>query len=219
MSVKELTKHWYVKSASVVNKLLDEFLPREVVALPPRSAGWFLVGLSWPVWAANYYEGLVAETIRLVKFNNRFDLIGQLVPPVLPSALPAKLVSPAGPVWWVPVPQSRQRFAERGFNQSALIALELSRRFGGEVVELLGKRSGGQAQHFRGALERRHLQQFFALTANVGSITKKGKSVVVLVDDVVTTGATLAECRRVLAEAGVKVGGAVVLAFTPKKPP
>jgi predicted amidophosphoribosyltransferase len=79
------------------------------------------------------------------------------------------------------------------------------------------------------ALRRRGRAHQAGLGASGRSVNRRGSmhlvggpppaSACLLVDDVLTTGATLEECRRVLAEAGHDVRGALVLAATPGRPP
>ena len=112
--------------------------------------------------------------------------------PVDPYDLPGALV---------PVPLHRSRLRSRGYDQ----ALELSRALARGLrlplrANALRRRRATHAQTELGAIERKHnvrgafwLQPGAVLPAHVA-----------LVDDVMTTGATLAECARVLLAAGVQ---------------
>lgn len=100
------------------------------------------------------------------------------------------------------VPISPERYRERGYNQSELLARALSRRSGIPYRPLLARRSG---EHQLGLSRSERLRQvggvFYTLSGRVASR-------VLVADDVVTTGATLNECARVLRVAGVsKVWG------------
>ncbi|CAO3414589.1 ComF family protein [Azospirillum doebereinerae] len=100
----------------------------------------------------------------------------------------------------VPVPLHWSRLFRRRYNQAALLAQALSKRSGVPTVpDLLVRRRATPTQ---GGLDRkgrhRNVKGAFRLR---GGQSVDGKRVV-LVDDVLTTGATLAECARVLTRAG-----------------
>lgn len=98
----------------------------------------------------------------------------------------------------VPVPLHRKRYAERGFNQAALIAAVLGRVLGRPVMSLLRRKHATTPQVMQTRLGR---MQNVADAFSVRSDTPVPATLVV-VDDVTTTGATLAACARVLMAAG-----------------
>ena len=109
-----------------------------------------------------------------------------------------------------PVPLHRWRLFHRRYNQSALLALEVGRLTGIQVaVDLLERRRHTPIQ---GGLDRSgretNVKGAFAVAR---PLSVQGKSVL-LVDDVMTTGATLAECARVLARAGARAVDVLALA-------
>lgn len=102
----------------------------------------------------------------------------------------------------VPVPLHRWRLFRRRYNQAALLALAVGRATGVRVVpDLLVRRRQTPTQ---GGLDRdgrrRNVAGAFALGRG-GTAAVTGRRVV-LVDDVLTTGATVSECARVLLRAG-----------------
>ena len=102
----------------------------------------------------------------------------------------------------VPVPLVATRLRERGFNQSADFAAALAARTGRPVrADWLVRRRGGPALAGR-ARETRARAIHGAFAAGPGLAAAEDASIV-LVDDVVTTGATTADCHR-----GLRAGGA-----------
>jgi ComF family protein len=119
-----------------------------------------------------------------------------------------RVPAPAGGSVLVPVPLGPARLRERGFNQSALLARELGRRWGLPVADALARVREGPDQ--RGApRSARTRQAAGAFAARPGLAAPR---TAVLVDDVHTTGATLAACARALRRAGVERVGAVCVA-------
>lgn len=97
----------------------------------------------------------------------------------------------------VPVPLHRARMHARGFNQAA----ELARHLGPPVAHALRRvRRTGSQTDLPAARRHANVRGAFALR---GRVDVSG-AVVVLVDDVSTTGATLDACARTLLEAGAR---------------
>ena len=108
----------------------------------------------------------------------------------------------------VPVPSPARRRRARGFCHAALLAEALGQRAGLPVLELLERVGSTDRQVGRARSQRlRTPPRFAALRAGIGPV--------VLVDDVVTTGATLTACARALREAGCSCEGALAYARTP----
>jgi ComF family protein len=104
---------------------------------------------------------------------------------------------------FVPVPIHWRRRWQRGFNQSDWICQALAREYGCPVRRLLWRRCHRRPQVGLGRADRqRNVEGAFALIPNL-FLKKIAKDVpIYLVDDVLTTGATLNECAKVLARAG-----------------
>jgi len=100
----------------------------------------------------------------------------------------------------VPVPLSPQRQRERGYNQAALLARELSRRLGLPLAEGLLRRirAGPPQARSVDVEERRHN----VLGAFVADPQGAADGHFLLIDDVMTSGATLNACAQALREAG-----------------
>ena len=95
------------------------------------------------------------------------------------------------------VPRGRKAVLEYGFDQSELIAAKLSERCGIEVVRAIKRRRGGKVQKKLSASERvRNARKLFEKNdADIERI--KGKNVILL-DDIVTSGASMSACARIL---------------------
>jgi ComF family protein len=97
----------------------------------------------------------------------------------------------------VPVPTTAKRTRHRGYNQAALLAHALAVHTGRDARELLHRLSGNRTQtDLQPAARAANVAGAFAPAASVVGMH------IILVDDVLTTGATAAECARVLADAG-----------------
>lgn len=120
------------------------------------------------------------------------------------SAMMAKLVDPA---WLADVqavtfiPDSSAARRRRGFDHSQLLAMSLARRLGKSCLGLLA-RPHAEDQRALGRKDRMR-NMAGALCANPAAKGRMPKSVI-LVDDVITTGATLFAASQVLAKAGVE---------------
>jgi len=109
----------------------------------------------------------------------------------------------------VPVPASPDRIRERGYDQASLLAAAAGRRLGMPVVPALERARSTSAQASLDHDSRvRNLQGAF----RVRDAPRVAGRWVVLVDDVVTTGATLAACGELLLEAGAAAVSAIAVA-------
>ncbi|GAA6141550.1 hypothetical protein NBRC116584_13680 [Hydrogenophaga sp. 5NK40-0174] len=122
----------------------------------------------------------------------------------------------------VPVPTSRQRLAQRGYNQSWLIAKALASRYarsgprridGPVLVAGLESKRDTPAQHQLGRKQRLgNLKNAFALTqAMKAQLVTNPQARLVLIDDVSTTGTTLEAAAQALRQAGATSVSALVV--------
>lgn len=101
------------------------------------------------------------------------------------------------------VPRSRRTRALYGFDQSERICKELSAFCGIELVSVIRRKRGGKPQKMLSAGERRKNIQSL-LYADEKEREKVKDKLVVLLDDVVTTGASMSACIHILKECGAR---------------
>lgn len=147
------------------------------------------------------YDPPVPEAVRALKDSRR-----RAVAHPLAGLIARTVPRPADGAVLVPVPLAPARMAERGFNQAALIARGLAAAWDLPVGDCLARGDGAARQRGSGAARRR--QQVAGAFIAPGPVPLHA----VLVDDVVTTGATLTAAARALRAAGCARVGAVSLA-------
>lgn len=159
------------------------------------------------VWAAFAYEGPARALVRGLKFRGALRLAETLAAQIVASAPPRLL---EGGVL-VPVPLHRARLRRRGFNQAERLAAALAHRTGFRVADCLERSGPDRTQVGRPRNDR--------LAGLTGQVHARPGALVpghaLLVDDVVTTGATLAACAAALRAAGSRRVGAIAYARTP----
>ena len=156
-----------------------------------------------PTWAPVAYAGPARALVGALKFRGATAVAHTMAAQIAANA-PRSMLEGA----LLPVPLHPRRLRRRGYNQAALIAEALSLRTGLEVADCLRRSGSAATQVGRDRRERR--------LGPAGSIELRtavpGR--VMLVDDVATTGATLAACAAVLRAAGSLEVGALVFART-----
>ncbi len=99
------------------------------------------------------------------------------------------------------VPLHKARKRERGFNQAEVFAREISSLTGIKYIEVLKKTKKNKVQHELNLSERtENVKDVYAVT---NSEILKDKTVIIC-DDILTSGNTMAECAKVIFEAGAK---------------
>lgn len=158
--------------------------------------------------AAVRYEDVAREALHAFKFDGHRALAAPLGDLLL-EAVEGRL--PAGPPdLLVPVPLHPRRERERGFNQSRLLARRIGRAWGCPVRDdVLGRAVATPSQAtLDGAARRANVRRAFRLRRPE---LVAGRHVV-LVDDILTTGATVSECVRCLEEAAPSTVGVLTVA-------
>jgi ComF family protein len=170
------------------------------------------------IWAAVAYEGAARELVRGLKFRGAIALANAMAALIaanapgelLPRALDLSAADPprSQPPALVPVPLHPARRRKRGFNQAAILAEALARRTRLAMADRLTRSGAAGTQVGRARPAR--------LAAPPGSIQAHAPipARAVLVDDVATTGSTLAACARALRADGALEVRAVTFART-----
>ncbi|MBQ6504467.1 MAG: ComF family protein [Flexilinea sp.] len=153
------------------------------------------------------YDGPVSAMIKKLKFSGMLSLV-----PILSQYLTEYWQN----LGWeadliVPVPLSRSRQAQRGFNQSELIARQFAK-------------STGIPCEGRALMKQKHTREQVGLNADerrqnlIGAFAAEPAFIrnrqILLIDDVMTTGSTFAECSAVLLDAGAKSVNCLSVATT-----
>jgi len=196
---------------------------------PEPSFGRCRLCAEWPAAfgvarSAVWLDAGAREAVHALKYGGLPRIAAELAAAMVALELPG-----VESAWLVPIPLGRARFRDRGYNQSERLARALSRRWGRPVVELLVRTRDTAAQtaltpearlaNVAGAFSVRATRAGAATPGHDPGVTPPGRPLV-LVDDVFTTGATLAEAARALDRAGahtvsaVTFGRAVVPDFT-----
>ncbi|MGH8113864.1 MAG: ComF family protein [Rhodanobacteraceae bacterium] len=152
---------------------------------PPWDAAWALFRYEWP----------------LAQLESRFKFGGDLAAGRTLALLWCASSCPIEPPQTiVPVPLHRSRLRRRGYNQVLELARPLAKHFGVRLRRdvLLRSRATGAQTELNAVQRRRNVRGAFAARLD-GEVPEH----VAVLDDVCTTGATLAECARRLKRAGV----------------
>ena len=133
-----------------------------------------------------------------LKYRGRRRIAGRLAAELLAAPRIHELLE--GDVVLVPVPLHPRKRRERGFNQSELVAAEIASRTGRPLAPraLVRRKDTAPQSDLSAAERRRNVAGAFAVRERARVVGR----VVVLVDDVWTTGATARACARILREAG-----------------
>lgn len=148
--------------------------------------------------AAFAHGGALRRALAALKYSGA----SRLAPTLARAAAPALalLQDLSGPATLVPVPVHRERLRVRGYNQAALIARELAVRTRQPTAEVLERRRPTTKQHrLDRAARLANLRGAFGVGAGASVPAR-----VIVVDDIITTTATLEACASVLVEAGAE---------------
>ena len=150
------------------------------------------------VFAAFPYQGIIKKAIIAFKFKQQR---------YLKKAFASKLIQVIDTYQIqfdsvIPVPISRKRYWERGYNQSAEIASILAKKFHKKMYDhLLQKIKDNPRQS---TLSKNARQDNVKGVYQVKKTNQLKEKTLLLVDDIFTTGATVSECARVLKQSGAQ---------------
>ena len=153
------------------------------------------------VWT---FEGAVVRAVHRLKYDRRFEIarpLGRALRPLV-GRYSADLI--------VPIPLAPTRLRERGFNQARELSRALAPGAPRIVLRALRRRRHSASQVGRSQAERRTAIDVFSAESRWVAGRK-----ILLIDDVVTTGATAASASRALRAAGASGVALITVAATP----
>ncbi|MEA3560581.1 MAG: ComF family protein [Candidatus Omnitrophota bacterium] len=159
------------------------------------------------IWSVGKYEGILKECIHLLKYSKKSFIarpLGELMNSFIANYPELKTID-----FITPAPLYSAKLRERGFNQSAELAIRISERFNIPV-------SLNNLYRTRYTLSQTGLSRHERLLNVRAAFSVKNnpflKKRVLLIDDVFTTGATVNECSKTLLKAGAQTVRILTLA-------
>ncbi|QSE98150.1 ComF family protein [Fulvivirga lutea] len=152
-------------------------------------------------WSYFYFQkdGIAQNLIHHLKYENRPELgveLGKRYASVL-----KEVINLNKPDYIVPVPLHFKKLKKRGYNQSAEFAKGLSQVLEIPYLNGLERKIATETQTAKSRMQRwENVNTIFGVIDD--SVVKKH---ILLVDDVITTGATIEACAQILIDAGCKV--------------
>ena len=181
----------YTEESGLCRNCAEKYLNKKQILIMPA----FVPDAVAAICPAFYGEGL-RDAMRRFKFSGE-TYIGECFGTMIYKAICAGCKDLDFDIVTC-VPLSEERFAERGFNQSEEVAKIVAKLACIPFAQTLTRNMQGRSQSSLLTEERQEKEGLFD---NLPSINIRNKSIL-LTDDIITTGSTLAECSRILKEAG-----------------
>ena len=154
------------------------------------------------------YSGIIRNTILNYKFNNKSYIYKTITKFLLKNENFVEIIKSYDII--IPVPLSKKRMKERGYNQSELIAKEISKTLNIDINKrYLIKKRNTAAQSTLNKKERQQNPQGVYTLKYPNKIQSKK---VLIVDDIYTTGSTVNECSKIISKANTKKIGILTIA-------
>ncbi len=161
---------------------------------------------------AGWYRGALRESMRRFKFQDHPDY-AKAYGPVLARIIRDYLPGSYDLITWVPV--SPATLKERGYDQARLLAEETAKALATQAVPLLAKTGKNKAQSSlaQGSQRWKNVAGVYSVPDPAAVAGQR----ILLIDDILTTGATLEEAARTLRRAGATQVVAAAFCRTPRK--
>ncbi len=162
--------------------------------------------------AADYGDEVAKKAIWALKYRKVRSLAEPLAELIFRRVIKGPLLKASRGGTWiiVPVPLSKKRLRERGFNQSELIAEHLSDKINADGGKMSVRAAAGVLRKIKDTPSQVSIKDKEERLKNLaGSFGVKNPDLIkdkniIVIDDVTTTGATLKEARAALKESGAK---------------
>ena len=154
------------------------------------------------------YEDIIRETIIKYKFQNKPYLYKTFSKIILKNKKIYSFLKKYDII--IPVPISKKRKSERGYNQSALIAKEITKNTSlkYEKNNLIKIKNTVEQSKLNKKQRQINVKNVYTIENKETLLNKN----ILLLDDICTTGNTVNECARILKQAGIKNVGVLTIA-------
>ena len=162
------------------------------------------------VWVSTIYDGVASELLKTFKFNHfraASNDLAQIMQDTMLNLDTFEVIQSANYLA-VPIPTASSRIRQRSFDHSQLLAEKIAAKLKIKCMPALGRL--GQSRQVGSKREDRLTQAMGKYYVRLPSLVKQRR--ILLVDDVVTTGATLRAATKVLRDAGALRVDALVFA-------
>lgn len=147
------------------------------------------------VYCSTYYKGNIKTQIHNFKFHEKAYLYQYFVEMALREKEISDFLKAFDIITYVPMYVTKEQ--KRGYNQAKLLANELGKKLNIKVIDCLEKKIENKTQSSLSEQERlTNVQDVFDFVKNRNI---SGKNII-LVDDILTTGATVKNCSKILKE-------------------